>query len=57
MKIYDFMFSYFGGLVFKFFYLAVKRDENNQIKDQKMILKSHLNKIQTTQFWSDFKFG
>lgn len=56
MKIYDFMFSYFGGLVFKFFYLAVKRDENNQIKDQKMILKSHLNKIQTTQFWSDFKF-
>ena len=53
---YDIMFDYISRLAFNTVYLAVKRDEKNQTRNQKKILKSLLNKIHNTQFWNDFDF-
>jgi hypothetical protein len=50
MKLYDILFDYSSRLAFNTVYLAVKRDDKNQTKNQKKILKSLLNKIQRTQF-------
>ena len=55
MKFYDALFDYASRLAFKPVYIAVKKDDKNQVKDQKKILKSLLNKIKRTQFWNDFK--
>jgi hypothetical protein len=33
----------------------VKRDDKNQTKNQKKILKFLLKSLQRTQFWNDFK--
>lgn len=57
MRIYDIMFDHIGRLAFNSVYLAVKRDEKGQTKNQKKILKSLLSEIQKTQFWNDFKLG
>ena len=56
MKLYDILFDYSSRLAFNIVFGAVKRDEKNQTKNQKRILKYLLNKIQRTQFWTDFKF-
>jgi hypothetical protein len=50
MKLCDVLFDYSSRLAFNIVYGAVKRDDKNQTKNQKKILKSLLNKIQRTQF-------
>jgi hypothetical protein len=39
MKLYDILFDYASRLAFNTVYVAVKRDEKNQNKNQKKILK------------------
>lgn len=55
MKLYDIFFDYVGRLAFNVIYPAVKKDERNQINNQKKILRRLLKTVSNTQFWKEFK--
>lgn len=57
MKLWDILFDHAGRLSFNIVYQAVKRDEKNQIKNQKKIFKSLVKRLANTQFWDEYNIS